>query len=245
VKLDKFLRKLNSKNEEERLKFLWFLVGSSMLIVFVVWFINFNSNLGRLNSFNLDTSSLPKFPEAEQIDKFDEIMEQGDGILDSVVANFDQAYWQVAGQEHVQKENLFGDEAFSELKMSGVENMGEFVVVKYEHYYKGVLVYGSNLSLYFDPNKGEFIRSENSLKKGVDIGIDPEISSQKAVGNAKQQFNDSEIVFKNSSLVIVTMEDVHYLAWQLFFDNLENSSEVQIFVGAKNGGVILPRELDK
>lgn len=227
------------------MKLLWFLVGFSMLIVFVAWFLNFNSNLGRLGAISLDTSSLPSFPKADQIGSLEEIAERGNEVLESAGANLSQEYWQAIGQKYLANENLFKDEGFSELKIAEVKNENGVVFMKYEHYYKGLLVYGSNLVLYFDANSGEFIKSEDNLKKGIDIEIDPAISSQKSIEIAKQQNDNPDISFKNSSLAIVTLEGKQYLAWHLFFDNPKDSSKVQIFVGAKNGGVILPEELDK
>jgi Zn-dependent metalloprotease len=245
VKIDKFLGKINSKNEEERLRLLWFLVGFFMLIVFGLWFFNFNSNLSRLGGFSLDTSTLPSFPEVDQVGHLEEIAERGNEILESAGADFSQEYWQNVGQKYLADKNFLKEEDFSELKIAEIKNENGVVLMKYEHYYKGLLVYGSNLILHFDVNSGEFIKAEDSLKKGVDIEIDPVISSQKSIEIAKQQLNNSDVSFKNSSLVVITLEEKQYLVWHLFFDNLKDSSKVQIFVGAKNGGVILPEELDK
>lgn len=245
MKIDKLFRNLGDKSEEEKTKLLWFLVGFSMLIVFGLWFFNFNSNLSRLGSFSLDTSALPSFPETDQVERLGEIVEQGNEILESAGEGLSQEYWQKVGQEYLASASFFKDEDFSELKIAEVKDENGIVLMKYEHYYKELLVFGSNLVLQFNSQSGEFIRAEDALKKNIDLEIDPTISSQKSIEIAKQSFNNPDFAFKNSSLVIVSHKGKQYLAWHLFFDNLKSSSGAEIFIGAKNGGTILPEELDK
>lgn len=237
------IRKLQNGKEEEKSKFLWFGVAFFMLVFFLAWIWNLNINLRRMSKVDFDFT-LPDVPENISEDKIGEIVASGQDAIGELEDSFNDDLWTGRAEEYLNEKNFFADEEFSELRLSSVQKNDDFVVVKYEQYYKSLPVINGDLMLSYDMN-GNLSQVDNRLKTGIEIDIEPSVSAQKAKEMALYYLNDSNYVFENSNLAVVSFQDKYYLVWDLFFDVSDKEAKSEIFIGAKNGTIILPEELDK
>lgn len=234
---------MRNGKEEERQKFLWLGVFFFMSVFLIVWLWNFDMNLRKMTDFRLDFS-LPEIPQDLSIDGAKSVISEGEKALDNVGDGMDENFWKAKGEEYLVQKDFFVEEEFSELRLVSVEERESLTVLSYEQYYKSVPVVGGGVDMYFNLN-GDFEKLDETLRKNVDIIIEPEMSAQKAKGAAEYYLNNSDFVFKKSNLVIVSFQDKYYLVWDLFFEDQKDSGEKEIFVGARNGSIILPEQLDK
>ncbi len=233
-KVKKILGDIHGKSEREQKQIVWLLTAFSMIIIFCAGMLSIRTNFLNLGKSSMDLSGLPPFPEIEDID-FKEGLS-----ADKNVETENESKWKNAGDEYLQKKNVFGNDDFSSLKLAGIEKQEDGnVLLKYEHYYKDIPVLNSGLILISGlEDDGAVSEYQNNLKSGINIATDPVISMKNAFEIAEKELKNTGYVAKEGKLAISEYEEKFYLVWRVVLESAENGNNREILVGAKYGSVI-------
>lgn len=234
-KVKKFLEDIRGKSEREQKQVVWLLTAFSMVIIFCAGMLSIRTNFLNLGKSRMDLSGLPPFPAIEDID-----FEAGLSA-DKNAETEKELKWKNAGDEYLQKKDVFGNDDFSSLKFAEIEKQEDgSVFLKYEHYYKDILVLDSSLILMSGLEDDEYAVSEyrNNLKNGINIAADPAISMKNAFGIAEKELQNTGYVAQEGKLAIAEYEEKFYLVWRVVLESAENGNNREILVGAKYGSII-------
>lgn len=235
-RVKKFFENIEKKSEEEKMRLIWFLTIFSMIGIFCVWLMGAISNFSNLGNDKMDFSGLPKFPETENVD-LGGTLQEGQKILDNY-ASENKEGWEKIGDKYIKDNNILSSEGFSSLKLADVKEENGKALLTYEHYYKDIIVLGSDLVLAVNPENQEVSEKQNTLQKGIKLGVNPTITAQEASEIASKEIKNKNSVFKEAELVIAPYDGDFYLAWRTHFQPETGGEEEQILVGAERGGII-------
>ncbi|MFA7169235.1 MAG: hypothetical protein WC178_00030 [Candidatus Paceibacterota bacterium] len=230
------LKDIDKKSEAEKNRLVLFLSGFSVFCIFCLWLITAGNNFSELGKDRIDLSALPEFPQVDSIDIGD-VLQKSEDTLDGF-NQINNTLWQESGDRYISEKNILKDDEFSVLKLADVQNMDDSVFLEYEHYYKDVLVLGSDFGLMINTESQEITEKTNNLKLGISLAVDPEISVKKAMTVAEEEIDDDSYVFDGAKLAIASYEENLYLVWKIVFDSEADDNSREILVGAKYGSII-------
>jgi len=242
-KVESFLKNMQKKPEQEKIRLVWFLTIFFMVGIFCVWFVSVKNNFYALGNSKINLSGLPEFSQEHSID-LQKNLKNGQDMLNGGAVNTangdaqkNNADVEKMGDKYIQDKNIFGDDGFSVLKLANTKEDNGVMILQYEHYYKNILVLGSSLSLSVNSDSGQVSELQNTLAKGVNIPVDPSIPMKDASKTAEKEIKDSSYVFDGGKLAIAKYEGKFYLVWDMIFKSEEKGDSREILVGAKHGGV--------
>lgn len=233
--LKDILKNIEHKSEAEKTQLIWLMSGFSMVLIFCLWLAGAWTNFARLSdSSTFDLSILPEFPHIETAG-LEETFRQGGKAMEDL-EKADEATWRSEGDKYVERKGILADEDFSTLRIAEIRSEGGNVVLKYEHYYKEVLVLDSILVLVANGETREVSERENSLKSGTVLAVDPVISAKEAALIAQKELENDSYAFSSAKLVVVFQSGKPYLVWNVLLRSGED--EKNILVGASRGSII-------
>lgn len=241
-----YLAGIRKKSPEERLRLMWLLVAVFMIGIFFLWTQQVRHDLSRLAGLPLvDTSVLPPYPEMPEIDVEKTLMESGAQLGD--LAEKSDAEFRAAGDSYVLEKAPLSEEEFSSLKFVDAEVREEEILLSYGQYYKDIPVLGCGLVLAIAMDGDEISEKSDTLARGIELIVDPEISLKAAGNLAEKEIDDENFVFKEGSLAIAHWEEGSYLAWRIVFcAEVEGDEYIQeVLVGAQHGGIISRMGIDE
>lgn len=230
---------IRRKSPEEKMRLVWFLVIVFMICIFFLWADQVRHDLSRLAGSPLvDTSALPPYPAMPEIDVDKTLMESGAQLGD--LAEQSDEEFKAAGDSYILEKGLLGEEEFSSLKFADAEVKDEEILLSYGQYYKDIPVLGCALVLTIAMDGDEITEKSDTLARGIELVVDPEISLKAAGELAEKELDDENFTFREGSLAIARYEDDYYLAWRIvLLAEVEGEEYTQeVLVGTEHGGII-------
>lgn len=234
---------LNWKVKDPQEGKMWLWIGVSMLIIFGFWVWSVSSRINRfVTSAPQPLAGVSQFQGRNPVEELSKAQSEGEKILSEAQNRVSEEIFKSSGDAYIQKKGLLAGESFSELKWIDIKKGEVETEVKYQHYYKTLLVAGSELKLTFNSGTGEVLREENKLLAGIKLDTNPVLSAEEAALVVKKQ-NPAAGEMKASALVIVRRGEVTELVWILDFLDEKTQKHTPFLVSAKTGKLIAEAEL--
>lgn len=235
-KLKNLFKSIEKKSEEKKMRMMWVFVIFFMVGVFLLWIMTVSRNFSDAAKFKMNFSGLPELPQTENMD-IEKTLKDGQDALEKYASQSNEQL-DKTGRKYIEDNKILADDNFSTLKISDVRQDKDTAILQYQHYFKEVPVLGSGIVLAVNMENGQVLETQDSLKKGIDIAVDPAIAAKDAQQIAAKEINNANYEFKNASLAICENEGKYYLAWKTVFESENGGDNKEVLVGAKHGGII-------
>lgn len=240
-KLVQYIENINKKPEEERIKIMWLLVGLSMIIVIIFWWIGFSA--GKPSQTKKDNLSLgvpfPNFEEeTKNINEFFKQINSPSALPDSNM----QEKLENAAKNYLKEKKLMDAKNIESLKIKIVEQLENNWYLSYEQFYNDIPVNESSISFLLDSSLN-VISYESNFDPNIKIDVEKKNSADEAYDSLIESTGRKNLNLQNSSLVIFRNlseeKTKHYLTWKINVISLYPPyNNYYYFIDAKTGKVI-------
>jgi len=246
--INKHLKKIHDKSENDRIKIMWVAVVFCMIIILGGWFIIYKSNKNE-NRIANEISQMPSFPELQK--NIDDINQQKEDFFGEITDMVEKAKMEEIAINYVRENKLMNEENILNLKLKNIEKLENNWHLEYQQYYQDILVNDNNISFLIDDAEKKVISHSSNFDSDINLSsVEPKITKEEAYKIAKEDLNKSlnndsanNFDLKSSELVIYKNENSteYYLAWKLNIFSLSQVLGIRdyyYFIDAENGDVI-------
>ena len=246
--INKHLKKIHDKSENDRIKIMWVAVVFCMIIILGGWFIIYKSNKNE-NRIANEISQMPSFPELQK--NIDDINQQKEDFFGEITNMAEKVKMEEIAINYVRENKLMNEENILNLKLKNIEKLENNWHLEYQQYYQDILVNDNNISFLIDDAEKKVISHSSNFDSDINLSsVEPKITKEEAYKIAKEDLNKSlnndsanNFDLKSSELVIYKNENSteYYLAWKLNIFSLSQVLGIRdyyYFIDAENGDVI-------
>jgi len=236
-KSQNFIKNIKNRSDEEKMRLTWLLFAPVMVGVFILWTASIKSNFACLsNPLSIDTSTLPDFPETDDIDLGGVLVKSGQKLEEYMDEN--NALLQSVGDEYLKGNKILDEDGFSSLKFVDSTGDNNSIILEYAQYYKDIPVLGKGVSLVVSLDDDTVSERSRNLAAGIDLASYPKISLKDAGIIAEKEFQGKDLVLKEGSLAIANYEEEYYLVWKVVLVSDSEEETQEVLVGAEHGGIV-------
>jgi hypothetical protein len=228
-----FLENTEKKSESEKTRMIWCLTVVFMLLVGGLAVRNLGGNLDALSRVGLDLSQLPPAPDLSRLGAV-KLAENGQDLT-AQLERLTAADCEKRGEAYIAAQRLAGEDGFSVLKLQKTREEEDSVLLDYEHYYKGLPVLGSTLTLRLGFLDEQVAVAEDRLKRQVEVSVDPALSAPQAEAAAEAALGDESFAAKEGQLCIAEKEGKFHLAWRVVLEKGTSGEKQEVLIGALRG----------
>ena len=246
--INKHLKKIHDKSENDRIKIMWVAVVFCMIIILGGWFIIYKSNKNE-NRIANEISQMPSFPELQK--NIDDINQQKEDFFGEITNMAEKVKMEEIAINYVRENKLMNEENILNLKLKNIEKLENNWHLEYQQYYQDILVNDNNISFLIDDAEKKVISHSSNFDSDINLSsVEPKITKEEAYKIAKEDLNKSlnndsanNFDLKSSELMIYKNENSteYYLAWKLNIFSLSQVLGIRdyyYFIDAENGDVI-------
>ncbi len=242
--INKHLKKIHNKSEENRIRIMWIAVLFCMIIILGGWFVVYKLGDHKSKVVN----EIPQMPSFSELQKdISDINKQKEDIFEEASDIIQKTEIESVALVYIKENELISDDDILNLKLKSIEKLENNWHLEYRQYYKNILVNDSNVSFLIDGAEKKVISHSSNFDPDIELStVEPKITKEEASEIAKKDLsadlNNENFDLKNSELVIykkTNKKSVEYfLTWKLNIFSLEPLCDYYYFIDAENGEVI-------
>lgn len=256
--INKHLKKIRSKSEEDRIKIMWIAVAFCMLVILSGWFINFRANKNKRN-FTNEISQISPFSELQK--DIDGINNQKEELFEEISNIAEKVEIEIAVLDYVKESELLcansaelcrldlKENDLPNLELKNIEKLENNWHLEYQQYHQEVLVNNSGISFLVNDTEKKVVSHSSDFDHDVELfNTEPKITKEEAFEIAEKDLgkktdsDDNAFDLKNSELVVYKKINKnpaeYYLTWKLNIFSLEPFCGYSYFINAENGEIV-------
>ena len=246
--INKHLKNIHNKPEEDRIKIMWVLVVFCMAVILGGWFVIYKLN-NHGNKVANEISRVPSFSELQK--NISNIDRQKENLFEEIIDIAEKTEIESIALNYLKENELISDDNILNLKLENMEKLENNWHLKYRQYYQDILVNDSDISFLIDSAEKKVISHSSNFDPDIELStIESKIAKEEAYEIAKKDLNailDNEnFDLKNSELVAYKKENKnsieYYLTWKLNIFSLQPLCDYYYFVNAENGEIVFSSE---
>lgn len=242
--INKHLKKIRNKSEEDRIRIMWITVLFCMITILGGWFIVYKLGNHKNKVMN-EVSQMPSFSELQK--NINDMDQQRENLFEEISNIAEKAELEIIAIGYTKENELISEENISNLKLESIEKLENNWHLEYRQYYQDILVDDSNVSFLIDGAEKKVISHSSNFDPDIELStVEPKITKEEASEIAKKDLsadlNNENFDLKNSELVIykkTNKKSVEYfLTWKLNIFSLEPLCDYYYFIDAESGRII-------